>query len=40
MTMRGVRSPGARTTTSALLGILRDDARSRQELFALTNVAH
>jgi GTP cyclohydrolase I len=37
MTMRGVRAPGARTMTSALHGLLRDDPRSRQELLALTN---
>jgi GTP cyclohydrolase I len=33
---RGVRARGARTTTSALHGLLREDARSRQEFFALT----
>ena len=36
MSLRGVRSTGARTLTSAVHGILRDDARSRQEFFALT----
>ncbi len=36
MTLRGVRAPGARTVTSALLGCLRDDARSRAEFLALT----
>jgi GTP cyclohydrolase I len=36
MSLRGVRSRGARTTTSALHGVLREDARSRQEFFALT----
>jgi GTP cyclohydrolase I len=35
MTIRGVRKPGARTVTSALRGELRDDARTRQELFSL-----
>jgi len=35
MTLRGVRKPGARTVTSALLGLLRDDARTRSEFFAL-----
>ena len=35
MTLRGVRKPGARTVTSALLGLLRDDARTRGEFFAL-----
>jgi GTP cyclohydrolase I len=36
MSMRGVRDAGSRTVISALHGLLRDDARSRQELFALT----
>ena len=36
MTVRGVRAAGSTTVTSALLGTLRDDARSRQEFFALT----
>jgi len=35
MTIRGVRKPGARTVTSALRGLLRDDAGARQELFSL-----
>jgi GTP cyclohydrolase I len=35
MSLRGVQAPGSRTTTSALHGLLRDDPRSRQELFAL-----
>jgi GTP cyclohydrolase IA len=35
MTIRGVRKPGARTVTSALRGELRDDPRTRQELFSL-----
>jgi GTP cyclohydrolase IA len=35
MTIRGVLKPGARTVTSALRGALRDDARTRQELFSL-----
>jgi GTP cyclohydrolase I len=35
MTIRGVRKPGARTVTSAVRGALRDDARTRQELFSL-----
>jgi GTP cyclohydrolase I len=34
MSLRGVRARGARTTTSALHGVLRDDARSRQEFLA------
>ena len=39
MSLRGVRATGSRTVTSALLGVLREDARSRQEFFALTGVA-
>jgi GTP cyclohydrolase I len=35
MSLRGVRAAGTRTTTSSVRGLLRDDARSRQELFAL-----
>jgi GTP cyclohydrolase IA len=38
MTLRGVRAIGAKTVTSALLGTLRDDARSRAEFFALAGV--
>jgi GTP cyclohydrolase I len=38
MTLRGVRAAGSRTVTSAMLGTLRDDARSRAEFFALTGV--
>lgn len=38
MSLRGVRAPGATTVTSSLHGLLRDDARSRAELFALTGV--
>lgn len=38
MSLRGVRAPGARTVTSALQGVVRDDARSRHEFFALTGV--
>jgi GTP cyclohydrolase I len=35
MTLRGVKKPGSRTTTSALRGALRDDARTRQEFLSL-----
>ena len=35
MTRRGVRALGATTVTSALLGMLRTDPRSRAEIFAL-----
>jgi GTP cyclohydrolase I len=38
MTLRGVQASGASTVTSTLLGTLRQDARSRQEFFALTGV--
>lgn len=38
MSLRGVHAQGSRTVTSAVHGLLRDDARSRQELFALTGV--
>ena len=36
MSLRGARSPGSRTVTSALQGRLRDDPRSRAEFLALT----
>jgi GTP cyclohydrolase IA len=39
MTHRGVRAVGSTTVTSALLGSLRKDARSREEFFALTRAA-
>ncbi|CAL9471989.1 GTP cyclohydrolase 1 [Actinosynnema sp. ALI-1.44] len=38
MSLRGVRAAGSRTVTSALHGALRDDARSRQEFFALAGI--
>ena len=38
MTLRGVQAAGSSTVTSTLLGALREDARSRQEFFALTGV--
>jgi GTP cyclohydrolase IA len=38
MTLRGVRARGATTITSALLGSLRADARSRAEFLALAGV--
>ena len=38
MTQRGVRALGATTVTSALLGTLRDDPRSRAEFFAVAGV--
>jgi GTP cyclohydrolase I len=39
MTVRGVQAVGARTVTSALFGLLRDDAGSRSEFFALAGVS-
>jgi GTP cyclohydrolase I len=39
MSLRGVRAQGSRTMTSAVRGLLRDDARTRQEFFALTGTA-
>jgi GTP cyclohydrolase I len=35
MSLRGVQKPGARTITSALHGLVRDDPRTRQEFLAL-----
>jgi len=35
MTMRGVDVPGAALTTSHLLGVVRDDPRTREEFLAL-----
>ncbi|MCW2999771.1 MAG: folE [Solirubrobacterales bacterium] len=36
MSLRGVQKVGARTVTSALHGLIRDDPRTRQEFLALT----
>jgi GTP cyclohydrolase I len=36
MSLRGVQKPNSRTVTSALRGLIRDDARTRQEFLALT----
>jgi GTP cyclohydrolase I len=36
MSLRGVQKQGAKTVTSALHGVVRDDARTRQEFLALT----
>jgi GTP cyclohydrolase I len=36
MSLRGVQKPGARTVTSALHGLVRDDPRTREEFLALT----
>ena len=39
MTLRGVNTPGASLTTSRLTGVLRDDARTRQEFLRLARGA-
>jgi GTP cyclohydrolase I len=39
MSMRGVQATGSRTITSSVHGVLREDARSRQEFFMLTGIA-
>ena len=36
MSLRGVQKLGAKTVTSALHGLVRDDARTRGEFLALT----
>ena len=36
MSLRGVQKTGARTVTSALYGLVREDPRTRQEFFELT----
>ncbi|KQU69068.1 GTP cyclohydrolase [Phycicoccus sp. Root563] len=38
MTLRGVQAPGTTTVTSSLLGVLREDARTRTEFLALTRI--
>ena len=35
MTLRGVRTPGSNLTTSRMMGVLRDDPRTREEFLAL-----
>ena len=37
MSLRGAQKLGAKTVTSASHGLVRDDARTRQELLALTS---
>jgi GTP cyclohydrolase I len=39
MTLRGARAPGARTVTSALAGLLREDPAARAEFLELTRSA-
>ncbi|MBC6457281.1 GTP cyclohydrolase I FolE [Actinomadura sp. HBU206391] len=38
MTLRGVQAVGSSTVTSTMLGVLREEARSRSEFFALAGV--
>ena len=38
MTLRGVNSPGSTLTTSSLLGVIRDDHRTRGEFLKLAGV--
>jgi len=40
MSLRGVQKPDARTVTSALHGLVRDDHRTRQRFLAVTGVAN
>jgi len=40
MTMRGVNTPGSRLTTSHMVGVLRDDPRTRQEFLELVRNGH
>jgi GTP cyclohydrolase IA len=40
MSLRGVQKLGATTVTSALRGLVRDDARTRQEFMALAGASH
>jgi GTP cyclohydrolase I len=40
MSLRGIQKPGARTVTSALHGLVRDDPRTRQEFLSLTGGSH
>ncbi|MDX2233295.1 MAG: GTP cyclohydrolase I FolE [Hyphomonadaceae bacterium] len=37
MTLRGVNTPGSKLTTSRLLGVIRDDHRTREEFLRLVN---
>jgi GTP cyclohydrolase IA len=40
MTMRGVNTPGSTLTTSTLLGVVRDDPRTRQEFLQYVRDGH
>jgi GTP cyclohydrolase I len=37
MSLRGVQTPGAKTVTSALDGLVRDGPRTREEFLTLTH---
>jgi GTP cyclohydrolase I len=39
MTLRGVKTPGTLLTTSKLLGVIRDDPRTREEFLGMTRNA-
>jgi GTP cyclohydrolase I len=40
MSMRGVRTPGAKTVTSAVRGLIQTNEATRAEVFALINAQH
>ena len=40
MCMRGVRTPGAKTVTSAVRGLIQTNEATRAEVFALINAPH
>jgi GTP cyclohydrolase I len=40
MSMRGVRTPGAKTVTSAVRGLIQTNEATRAEVFALINAPH
>lgn len=40
MTARGVRTPGVGMVTSRMMGVFRDDERSRKEVLSLMGLAH
>ena len=39
MTARGVRTPGVSMTTSRMMGVFRDDNRSRKEVLSLMGLS-
>ena len=40
MTLRGVNTPGSNLVTSRLMGIIRDDQRTREEFLKLARQGH